>query len=312
MRDYQILSAIMPVREVWWRRPFGPAKLLLAVLRSDIVLVWFAAGQAATAAFILSRILRKKIAVIAGGSEVSIEWHGSGIRSAIRFAVTRLILNNSDLVIAVSRFNEKEILRESTPKKLEVVYNGVNTNEFRPGGRKTLDILTVSAGRSRAQFVRKGLDRFAELARCLPHRRFVAVGELAAVEELTSCFPNNIQVTGAVSNSILLSYLQRARFYCQLSRHEQFGVSVAEAMAVECVPVVSDNGALPEIVGDCGIVVRDGDPVMASAAVEDYWNRCDGLGALARERVQALYSVDIRISRFKEIFSELLLDHFHR
>jgi glycosyltransferase involved in cell wall biosynthesis len=308
--DYQILSAIMPVRLVRWKNPSALLQLIPSVLQSEVVFVWFARGPASTTAFVLSRIFRKKIVVVAGGSEVSPAIQRSGIRSAIGFLLTRIILNNSDLVIAVSHFNKREIFAVSRPKDIRVVYLGIDTNKFRPGPSKSLDVLTVAAGTGRFQFLRKGLDRFAELANRLPARGFIAVGELASTREYKQCFGKNVRLTGSVSNNVLISYFQRTRFYCQLSRHEQFGVAVAEAMATECVPVVSDRGALPEVVGNCGIIVRGGDPIVASEAIEESWGHCERLGRLARERVQAHYSVEKRIVCFKEIFSELLPNRF--
>jgi glycosyltransferase involved in cell wall biosynthesis len=63
--------------------------------------------------------------------------------------------------------------------------------------------------------------------------------------------------------------LQRARFYCQLSRREGFGVAVAEAMACKCVPMVSDSGALPEVVRQCGVIVPNDDPAKPARAIEE-------------------------------------------
>jgi len=42
--------------------------------------------------------------------------------------------------------------------------------------------------------------------------------------------------------------------------NEGFGVVALEGIASGCVVVASDSGGLPEAVGDCGIVVRAGDP----------------------------------------------------
>jgi glycosyltransferase involved in cell wall biosynthesis len=42
------------------------------------------------------------------------------------------------------------------------------------------------------------------------------------------------------------------------SKFESFGLVALEAMARGCVPVVADQTALPEVVGDAGIVFRNG------------------------------------------------------
>jgi glycosyltransferase involved in cell wall biosynthesis len=67
-------------------------------------------------------------------------------------------------------------------------------------------------------------------------------------------------------------------------------------MACKCVPIVFDGGALPEIVGPCGIVVPDGDPARWAEAIKTLWDRCEKLGESARERVVNLYSVGQRVS----------------
>ena len=47
--------------------------------------------------------------------------------------------------------------------------------------------------------------------------------------------------------------------YCQLSITESFGVTLLEAMACGCVPVVARRDALPELAGDAGFQVPYGD-----------------------------------------------------
>jgi len=307
LQDLEILSAIMPVKAVRWSNVTKIGMLLRAVMRSDITFIWFSSGQAATIAFVLARIFGKKVIAVAGGSEVcpDKDIHGSGLRSAIRFLLTRIILSNSDYVIPVSEFTKREVLAISSPRNLSVVHHGIDTDWFRPDDRKDSSILTVAAGRTWDQVGRKGLDRFAKLAGCLPERRFIIVGEAAAKPQIRKMFPENVRITGKVSKSILTSYYQRARFYCQLSRHEGFGVAVAEAMACKCVPVVSDSGALPEVVGECGVVVPDGDPAKSAKAIEELWDHCEELGESARYRVRRLYSVEQRVSGFKAVLSDV-------
>ncbi|GAF92264.1 unnamed protein product, partial [marine sediment metagenome] len=57
----------------------------------------------------------------------------------------------------------------------------------------------------------------------------------------------------------LLSYYQKAKVYCQLSYYESFSVALAEAMSCGCIPVVTDRGALPEVVDNCGFIIPYGD-----------------------------------------------------
>ena len=45
--------------------------------------------------------------------------------------------------------------------------------------------------------------------------------------------------------------------YLQLSRHEAFGLSIVEAMTYNCIPIVTNVFALPEIVGTNGHIIRN-------------------------------------------------------
>jgi FkbM family methyltransferase len=80
----------------------------------------------------------------------------------------------------------------------------------------------------------------------------------------------------------------------QASRHEAFGLSLAEGMLCGAIPVVTDAGALPEVVGDAGVVIASQDP----HAIADGIRQALDLGAdgsrQARERVQAHFTIEQR------------------
>jgi glycosyltransferase involved in cell wall biosynthesis len=312
LQDLELLSAIMPVNIVRWSRATRLGRLLVAILTSDVVFVWFVAGQAATSAFVLSKAFRKKIIVVAGGSEVCPNEgiHGSGLRSAVRFLLTRVMLNNCDHVIAVSEYTKREVLTISSPRKISVVYHGIDSERFSPREPKNGSILTVAAGRTWDQVLRKGLDRFIQLANLLPETEFTIVGEAALHPKFRNMVPSNVQITGEVRAHLLLSFYRRASFYCQLSRHEGFGVAVAEAMACKCVPVVSDSGALPEVVGTCGLKVREGDSCLAAKKIKETKKarvRMRDLGDLARLRVIQEFPLEKRASCLRHIIRHVVL-----
>jgi glycosyltransferase involved in cell wall biosynthesis len=52
-------------------------------------------------------------------------------------------------------------------------------------------------------------------------------------------------------------------------------------MLAGCIPVVSDRGSLPEVVGDCGIVLHDCRPQAIAEAIRT------ALGAATQERLAA-------------------------
>jgi glycosyltransferase involved in cell wall biosynthesis len=262
-------------------------------------------GQAAIAALVLAKTLRKTTVFVAVGSEVSADTriHDSDPLAAIRFLFAKVAIRFVDCVVANSQFTLLDVLNISRPKRFAVLYHGIDTRVFNFQKCEKDVVLTVAASPASDYLWRKGVDRFLKVASLLPNRRFVLAGGGGANQTLRKMPASNVIVTGELND--LTPLFQRARFYLQLSRHEGFGVAVAEAMACECVPIVSDAGALPEVVGDCGVVVRNGDPVESAKAIEELWDQRDKLGEAARNRVVRLYSLERRIYGFKKLLTNL-------
>lgn len=312
--DLRMLRAGYPVREV--ATGGGPAgssgqrlslvlSILSGVLRTDIVFAWFAHNHSYLAVR-AARLLRKRALVVVGGYEVANELeigYGALLDTALAGKV-RYIIENADCILAVSEFSRREILAVGQPRRLETVYNSVDTSLFSPGGSKEGIVLTVCLV-STANIRVKGLDTFIDAARQLPRARFVLIGRAldGALEILKRDAPDNVEFVGAVGQSELIGWYRRAKVYCQLSYRESFGVALAEAMSCECVPVVTDRGALPEVAGDTGFVV----PYADTQATVDAISRAllAGTGPAARKRVCEHFSREHREEELRRIIATL-------
>jgi glycosyltransferase involved in cell wall biosynthesis len=299
MQDLEILSDIAQVTDVRFAKMSDIPKLVRGIRGSDIVYVWFAAGRAAALSILVGRALRKKVIVVAGGTEVARDssFRGRSMRSRFRFLAAVRALNAADLVTCVSEFTKAEVESISHPKSCKVVYNGVDVVRLERGGAtKGEEILTIHSG---ALWI-KGIDRFVRLAEILPHRRFLIVGPLR--DELSAqVLPGNVVLTGRLGRSELLPVLQSARFYCQLSRYESFGVALAEAMACECAPIASSSGALPEIVDGTGFLVSEGDPDTVARLIEENWSAAPDIGRSARDRVSRSFTSERRKEALRNV-----------
>jgi glycosyltransferase involved in cell wall biosynthesis len=95
------------------------------------------------------------------------------------------------------------------------------------------------------------------------------------------------------------------------SVYEGFGLPAGEAMACG-VPVISSRGgALPEVVGDAGLLVPPGDaPAIADAgtALLDDPGRRAGLGARGRRRVVEQFSWSVAARRLGDYYGRGLAD----
>ena len=91
---------------------------------------------------------------------------------------------------------------------------------------------------------------------------------------------------------------------------EQFGRVLIESMACGVPVVGSDSGEIPNVIGDAGIVVPEGDPrALADALLR--LRRDEGLRreliARGHSRVERLFSIQAVLPRYQELFSRLAL-----
>lgn len=90
---------------------------------------------------------------------------------------------------------------------------------------------------------------------------------------------------------------------------EQFGMVLAESMATGKAVVSTLSGAIPEVVGDAGVLVPPGDPEALAQALHDLL--CDEarrreLGQLARQRVASTFAHRVVAERIACAYGSLL------
>jgi glycosyltransferase involved in cell wall biosynthesis len=105
----------------------------------------------------------------------------------------------------------------------------------------------------------------------------------------------HIRFTGYIPRAELADYFAAADLFAFHSTFETFGIAVAQAMSYGLPVVTVRSTALPEIVGDGGVIVDEGDPRAlgdAMAALAHDEARCRELGARGRRRAEALFSWD--------------------
>jgi glycosyltransferase involved in cell wall biosynthesis len=100
-----------------------------------------------------------------------------------------------------------------------------------------------------------------------------------------------VTFAGQLGDAELVTAMSQSDVLVMASRHEGFGVPVLEAMSIGLPVVANAAGALPEIVGDGGLLVDASDPyALAGAAARvatDAALRAD-LARAAAQRVEAL------------------------
>lgn len=294
VKDYaNMLQNKFDIKNIQYKSFLTVPKIIFHIIKADVVLSWFA-GRYATIAAVVAKIFKKKSIVIVGGYEVAYEPEvGYGARLFFwgKF-FAKIAIRLSDCVISVSEHTKKEVLQFVKPRKIKTVCNAVDVEKFSRGDVKKEDIVVTVGDVSSATIKNKGLETFVLSAEHLPNVKFYLIGRLLDDSYKKLKILPNVTLIGYLQDAELISLLRKAKVYCQLSWHESFGLALAEAMACECVPVVTERAALPEVVGDTGFYVPYGDQKATAEAIKEAL--MSDKGKLAGERVKELFSIEKR------------------
>jgi glycosyltransferase involved in cell wall biosynthesis len=289
---YEVEDLFQPGR---WPNPLA---VIRGVLRADVVFGWFASWHT----FIpitLAWLLRKPSVLVIGGFDTAnMPDIGYGYQQGgIRRAASRWIMRRARRLMTNSEYSLSEIERNTPipPERVRVVHHGVPDPFGEPPGEKEREVLTVGAI-DHTTLVQKGQLPFVEAAAQLPDVRFTFAGKWLddSVEQLRARAGDNVRFTGWLSEEDLHATYRRAAVYVQASRHEGFGLAVAEAMLAGCVPVVMNVTAMPEVVGDAGVLIESHAPDAVAGGVRQALELGPGAAARARERILTAFPMERR------------------
>ncbi len=182
----------------------------------------------------------------------------------------RLILSQARVILAVSQFTKERIvaLTGCDPQRIVVTGNGVSQAYYDLGAQQAQGSpcdAPACAGAGPYVLVVGGLtkrkrgDSILAVAKQLHEsksdlRVLVAGKSREHFAQQAGALPN-VQLLGYVDDAQLPQLVGAARCLLFLSQYEGFGMPAAEAMAAGTPVVVSHHAALPEIVGDAGVIV---------------------------------------------------------
>jgi glycosyltransferase involved in cell wall biosynthesis len=217
-------------------------------------------------------------------------------------AVTATVAN-ATLVIVPSEYARRGLVQgcDISPGDVYAVPHGVDIETFHPartGGRGLVAaelgtavpyVLFASIPTIRQKnlaLLKTAMGMLAERAR--PHVLVIAGGvaggesadELGAVVEEAPGMEGRVLWLGHVDDTQLAGLMAECAAFCLPSLFESFGLTALEAMACGAPVVVSDRGALPEVVGDAALTVEPTAPALATAlerVIDD-----EGLGSRLR------------------------------
>ena len=220
-------------------------------------------------------------------------------------------------LVTVSESARRDISREfGIPAgRLRVVPNGIDTDVFRPLpgiAREPGRIIATNSADTPLKGLAHLLAAVAEISRSRNHFKLVVIGEPkknGAVERLVRelGIAPRVEFTGRIDAAELVQHYARAAAAVIPSLYEGFGLPAGEAMACG-VPVISTTGgALPEVVGDAGLLVPPADPAALAAAIRRILDHPDegrvlGQRGLARVGLNFTWrrAAELTVSAYRE------------
>ncbi len=221
-------------------------------------------------------------------------------------------------IITVSEMAKRHITEvfEVPTSRLKVIYNGIDTKIFSPGEdvrREDNIILMVMSRDTIVKGLRFLLEALSELRKQYD-LRLVVVGQTMG-DGVTEKLMDRLGITDSVIfyNQIdtdeLIRLYRTATIVAVPSTYEGFGLPAAEAMSCGAPVVSTTAGALPEIVGNAGILVPPADSkslVNAIKGLIENPHRLRELSILGRKRILEQFSWKDAARKTADVYSEAI------
>jgi glycosyltransferase involved in cell wall biosynthesis len=249
-----------PVRGLW-RTAIEMVRqfffLLFNARKFEKTYVWFA-DYHSLLPVLFARLLRRQSYLVIGGYDICRERSLSygAFCSRFRGFFSAQSIRNATVNLSVSQYVDRKIGFVFPKTNHTLIYNCIDlsVDDILPEKEKL--VLCVALIESQRTFLRKGIDTFLELAVTLPDYRLVLIGpNQSALALFPKQLPANVTVFERLPHQALKDYFEKASFYCQLSRAEIFGIAIGEAMLYKAIPLVTNVGGMPEVIGETGVIV---------------------------------------------------------
>jgi glycosyltransferase involved in cell wall biosynthesis len=214
-------------------------------------------------------------------------------------------LRHADAILVRNEMARSVLLRKAYSGRLELITHGVDTEAFFPGSCNNDTLKAAKKEKPVIGFVgslvkHKGLDLLLHAVRNLTCK-VVLVGDgdqKDTLADLARALNVDVSFMFALSHAEVADTMKCFDLFVlpsltQSNWIEKFGRVLIEAMACGCTVIGSSCGEIPNVIGDAGLVFKEGDSndlrLKIQNVIRDSQKRAE-LGAKARERVLSNYS----------------------
>jgi len=236
--------------------------------------------------------------------------------------ITELVYFKADRILSVNEFNKKwEKLYGANPNKIQVIYNGIDSNEFKPLPKpKYLENIPTVVAAARIFELKDIITMIKSCAVAkeqIPNIRYLVYGDKNAVPEYTEACEKLIVDLGLEDNFILAGYHNNpSELFAEgdisilTSISEGFPYTVIESMSCGIPVVATDVGGVTEALkSDCGFICKPKDHVEIGNKVAELLNNEKlriQMGINARKRVVDNFTIDKFIKAYELVYDQVL------
>jgi glycosyltransferase involved in cell wall biosynthesis len=231
----------------------------------------------------------------------------------------RKVIKQLRHVVTVSDCSRQDIARDFglQPAGIGLVHNGIDTEVFRPlpgVARKPQRLMATCSADAPLKGLRYLLRAYARLLQQYPGLELLVVSKPrpgGKTEKLVRRLGilDKVRFVNGISTEQMVRYYAEATIAVVPSVYEGFGLPAGEAMACGVPVVSSDGGALPEVVGDAGLIVpaRSTDGLVASidALLRDPQRRQE-LAAKGRQRILEQFCWNVCAAQMVDYYRQVL------
>lgn len=224
-------------------------------------------------------------------------------------------------IVTVSDCSRQDIAADFgiQPAGISLVHNGIDTEQFRPMpgiARRPRMLMATASADAPLKGLRYLLKAYAKLLKSYPDLELLLVSKLqpgGKTERLVRSLgiADKVKFVSGITTEQMVRYYAEATIAVVPSVYEGFGLPAGEAMAC-AVPVVStDGGALPEVVGDAGLIVPAKSVKALVGAISDLLDNPERREALAqkgRQRIVDEFCWQVCARQMTDYYEQVLND----
>lgn len=246
----------------------------------------------------IAMLLKKPYIVSLRGSDVPFYNERFKILDKLFFKkLSRFIWKRAKVIIANSEGLKKLAQKSALKQKIEVIYNGIDTNKFKPEKNKkiikTLKIICVAR-----LIKRKGINYLLEALGDLKNEDFILtiIGDGKEKESLKKLaknlkIRNKVKFLGSIPHQKIVKYYQENDLFILPSLNEGMSNTILEAMACGLPIITTNTGGSSELVCRNGFIVSKTSVKELKEAIMEYIKASSSLrehGIQSRKRAEEM------------------------